>query len=68
MRDFAHRHIELIAAVTPQRPEHLTRKALRMDPQERSTPRQLIRSRIAQHDRERRLETAAAVRELALKR
>src|SRR6266496_3597851 len=56
-----HGHLQLVPTVTPQRPEHLAREALRMDAHQRNA-----RRHIAQNKRQRGLNPVDAVEYIAL--
>src|SRR6266568_7081944 len=56
-----HGHLQLVPTVTPQRPEHLAREALRMDAHQRNA-----RRHIAQYKRQRGLNPVDAVEYIAL--
>src|SRR5438309_7887818 len=56
-----HGHLQLVPTVTPQRPEHLAREALRMDAHQRNACRH-----IAQNKRQRGLNPVDAVEYIAL--
>src|SRR5438132_2329059 len=56
-----HGHLQLVPTVTPQRPEHLAREALRMDAHQRNAGRY-----IAQNKRQRGLNPVDAVEYIAL--